>query len=158
MQFLPAMYDADELADMLMRCGWVDELDFDHVKQIARHGYAYESEANKVLCREGARESYVGVVLRGKVRVVKEDCQQCQKEIATFGAGRSFGEMSLVDGEPRSASIVACESTVVLVLTKQSFVALSKENPKLGVQILFKISKTISRRLRQTSGRLIDLL
>jgi CRP/FNR family cyclic AMP-dependent transcriptional regulator len=66
--------------------------------------------------------------------------------------------MSLVDGEPRSASVVADEPTTLVVLTAEGFACLSSEVPRLAIKVLLKISKLISQRLRQTSGTLVDYL
>ena len=49
-----------------------------------------------------------------------------------------FGEMSIIDGLPRSASAVAAEETTALVLTKEKFELILTDNPKLGVSPLCK--------------------
>lgn len=62
--------------------------------------------------------------------------------------------MSLVDEEPKSASVVTKENTLVLVLTKQGFNEMVEDAPKLAVKLLTKIARLMSERLRKTSGAL----
>ncbi|MFW5864201.1 MAG: hypothetical protein ACOCVT_02005 [bacterium] len=67
--------------------------------------------------------------------------------------------MSLIDGEPRSASLYAKSDTVILlVMSKENFRELLEESPQIGVQILWKLSLAMSKRLRMTSGVLIEAL
>jgi CRP-like cAMP-binding protein len=89
---------------------------------------------------------------------MKEGTGHASKRIGTAAAGRIVGEMSLMDGEPRSASVVADEPTTFVLLTGEGFSRLSSEVPRLAVKVLLKISKLISQRLRQTSGALVDYL
>ena len=70
--------------------------------------------------------------------------------------GKTFGEMSLVDGEPRSASVLADEKTTLIVLTADDFARLASEIPRLAIKVLLKISKLLSQRLRHTTGVLAD--
>ena len=89
---------------------------------------------------------------------MKEGAGHEAKQIGSAGVGRIIGEMSLIDGEPRSASVVADVPTTLVVLTGEGFARLSSDVPRLAVKILLKISKLISQRLRQTSGALVDHL
>jgi CRP-like cAMP-binding protein len=66
--------------------------------------------------------------------------------------------MSLVDGEPRSASVITVEPTLMLVLTGEQFSLLAADVPRLAIKILLKITKLISQRLRHTSGTLLEYL
>ena len=66
--------------------------------------------------------------------------------------------MSLIDGEPRSASVIAEEPSLLVVLTGEGLAALSSDVPRLAIKVLLKIAKLISQRLRQTSGALVDSL
>jgi CRP-like cAMP-binding protein len=98
------------------------------------------------------------LVVEGRVSVMKEGARHAPKRIGTIGAGNTFGEMSLIDGEPRSASVVAEEPTILIVLTGEGFARLSLEVPRLAFKVLLKLSKLLSQRLRQTSGVLVDHL
>ncbi len=66
--------------------------------------------------------------------------------------------MALFDGEPRSASAIAAESAMIMMLTKDSFDRLVRELPGLAAKLLLVLGKLLSQRLRQTSGKLIDFI
>jgi CRP-like cAMP-binding protein len=75
-----------------------------------------------------------------------------------IGPGKTFGEMSLIDGEPRSASAIALDDSKVLVLTEENFHRLVYQYPHLGAMVLLKLAQLMSQRLRQTSDLLVDFL
>ena len=80
------------------------------------------------------------------------------KVIGSVGEGKTFGEMALIDREPRSASVVAVSDTILIVLHLTEFNDMSDSSPRLALKILHRIAKLLSHRLRQTSGVLADFL
>jgi CRP-like cAMP-binding protein len=66
--------------------------------------------------------------------------------------------MALIDGEPRSASGIAVKETIIFFMTQDNLIRLTQDDSQLGVQLLWKISKLISQRLRQTTGMLLDYM
>jgi CRP-like cAMP-binding protein len=69
-----------------------------------------------------------------------------------LGPGDVFGELALLDGEPRSADAVAVEPTVLLLLRREEFVRFLEERPRLSVQLL----AVLSRRLRRDAQLVQD--
>ncbi len=98
------------------------------------------------------------IVLEGRLEVRKEDAQHVYKTVSTVTRGRSLGEMTMVDGEPRSATAVAVEESVLAVLTQDNFKLIVQDRPALAVKLMFEIARLISQRLRLTSGILVDYL
>ena len=78
------------------------------------------------------------VVMRGRVRVVEAS----GRELATFEAGGYFGEMSMLTGQPRSASVLAADDCEVLELTAASLRAVALANP----DVLTRISAVVAAR------------
>jgi CRP-like cAMP-binding protein len=114
------------------------------------------AEKGAEIVREGSRDAYLCLLVEGKVAVIKKDHGDETKRLSHIRPGKTFGEMSLLDGEPRSASVIAEETSTLIVLTAEDFARLSSELPKLAMKVLLKISKLLSQRLRQTSGMLAD--
>jgi len=66
--------------------------------------------------------------------------------------------MSALDGQPYSATAIAAESSVLILLTRDKLHRITEEYPRLGVKLLWKLTRLLSQRLRQTTGKLVDLL
>ena len=71
--------------------------------------------------------------------------------------GEFFGDMSFIDGQPRSASAFAVEESEVLVLDKTAFDRLAREEPSLAFRLAMNMARILSSRLRQTDQLLVGL-
>jgi PPM family protein phosphatase len=89
------------------------------------------------------------VVLSGKVRV-----HQGETLLVELGPGEHFGEMALVDRQPRSASVTAVEDTHVLVMKRRDFLGLVKHDRDVAVKLLWQFLGVLTARLRNTSREL----
>ncbi len=89
---------------------------------------------------EGEQAVAFYVVVSGKVEATKDGAS-----VATFGPGQCFGEMALLDGYPRSSSVIAVEHTECLAMTRWDFTAELNTNPSIAVAMLPVLSKRIRR-------------
>ena len=154
----PQGYTLSQISKIVESTKWADSLSAKEVETLSRYVHVYTVEAGSVIVQQGRREAYLCLIVEGRVSIMKEGAGRAATQIGSAGAGRIVGEMSLIDGEPRSASVVADEPTTLVVLTGEGFARLSSENARLAVKVLLKISKLLSQRLRQTSGALVDYL
>jgi CRP-like cAMP-binding protein len=92
------------------------------------------------------------------VEVQKRDRWNASQLIAVVEAGKTLGEMSMIDGEPRFASCVAIEATLLAVLTRENLARIIVEQPMLGAKILMELVLMLSQRLRSTGTRLLEVL
>ena len=84
--------------------------------QVARKAVEVNHPADTVVVREGDPGDSLCVIVDGAVEVRKDD-----RVIARLTAGDFFGEISLIDGEPRSATVVTVEDSVLLKLSSAAF-------------------------------------
>jgi CRP/FNR family transcriptional regulator, cyclic AMP receptor protein len=105
------------------------------LEEVARHADEVEVEAGKVIARQGERGHEMVVIVSGTATVTRGDVT-----MATLRAGDFFGEMSLLDGKPRSASVVADEPMSLLIISAREFEPLLLEIPKLGVRLLMAMA------------------
>jgi CRP/FNR family cyclic AMP-dependent transcriptional regulator len=154
----PQPRDVPGTIDLLETTKWADDLSGKEVEVLAGYFRLYTAEKGSVIVREGSRDVYLCLLLDGKVQVTKEGDSHAAKSLGSIGPGKTFGEMSLIDGEPRSASIIAEEAATLLVLTGDDFERLSSDVPRLAIKVLLKIAKVVSQRLRQTTGVLLNHL
>jgi CRP/FNR family transcriptional regulator, cyclic AMP receptor protein len=100
----------------------------------------YEPEAK--IAAQGEEGTSFCLVLNGLVEV-----RRSKRIIAKLRRGGFFGEMAILDGQPRSADVVALEKTSCLALSRSSFKTLIESNPDLALGIL----QEVVRRLRETT-------
>jgi CRP-like cAMP-binding protein len=147
-----------EKSNLIDATQWANEFSFAQVKKLAAYMDVYRVPQETVLFFEGDKSAFLVLIVKGQVHVVKFDSQRNPKRIATLGSGKTIGEMSIIDGEPRSASAVTAVDATLMVMTTEKFNRLIDEWPRVAVVLVLKIAKLMSQYLRQTSGRLIDHL
>lgn len=137
---------------------WSVEFSFEQIKKLARYMSVYIVAQDTVLFCEGQKAAYMVLIVKGRVDVVKFDSRRTPRKMTTLGPGKTIGEMSIIDGEPRSASAVTGSEATLFVMTADQFNDLNQALPGIGITLVLKIAKQMSQYLRQTSGRLIDHL
>jgi CRP-like cAMP-binding protein len=147
-----------EKANLIDSTQWANEFSFAQVKKLAAFVDVHRVPEETVLFFEGDKSDFLVLIVTGQVHVVKFDSQRNPKRIATLGPGKTIGEMSIIDGEPRSASAVTAVESSLMVMTTDKFNRLIDQWPRVAVILVMKIAKLMSQYLRQTSGRLIDHL
>jgi CRP/FNR family transcriptional regulator, cyclic AMP receptor protein len=148
-----------ELCERLAECQMLADLPWADLETLAKYVQAYRAAAGGTIFGEGEAGDFLGFVLAGRVEIRKEDHDGVAQVVGSIAAGRSLGEMAVIDGEKRSATCVAQGGEVlVALLTKHSFDELLRAYPVLGNKLLLRIARLLSQRLRQTSGLLVDYL
>jgi hypothetical protein len=104
-------------------------------------------EPYKMVMKQGTPGDSMYAVLDGEVRV-RIIAGGKETELARFGPGDIFGEMSLFDGGPRSADVVANSPTTLLRISSERFDRLCHEQPELGSPLLFELAKALAKRIR----------
>lgn len=128
-------------------------LDAHDVQRIFSKGMTVRVQKGETVFHKGTVGNQMYVVLGGKVGVFDGP-----KMVAELGVGATFGEMSLLNHEPRSATVIALEMSNLFVLSEEVFQRLLTK--KAAIQILLNLARTMARRikdanlkLRETEGR-----
>jgi type IV pilus assembly protein PilB len=101
---------------------------------------------NTAIVREGASGDAMFIIKNGQVEVKKrEQDLGVDLTIATLGMGACFGEMALLTGKPRSATVIAIAATELFVLEKKDFDALLLEHPSISISI----NKIVAERIEE---------
>lgn len=98
------------------------------------------------------------VLLNGEMEVVKRSQEGTEARVALLGPGDWFGEMSVVDVEPRSASVRATASSRVVCVSAADLDALYRHDLKSYSIVLLNLARELSRRLRVADSLLADLV
>jgi CRP/FNR family transcriptional regulator, cyclic AMP receptor protein len=106
------------------------------------------------------------VIVSGRVHVAVITSEGKSAILATLKPGDFFGEMAILDGEPRSASVIASEDCTLLMLYRKMFLDILQRYPKITIQMLIEMSRRIRRAnkhintlsLMSVYGRVADVL
>lgn len=99
---------------------------------------------NTLIISEGDTANSLFIVKEGKVNVTLSNEQGKEIIFSTLAQGSHFGELSLLDGEPRSSNVISIEKCELLILHKEDFRLLMKQHPSIA----FSIIKYLCRRVR----------
>ena len=94
------------------------------------------------------------VIKRGRVKISMDDRSGKETILRILEAGDFFGEMSLLDGEPRSATVSSLEPCQALILSRDQFLQFIPRHP----QVVLKMLTALSRRLRKADEKISRLV
>jgi len=127
----------------------------EQLERIARAGEIESYNPGEQIVAEGNLGDALFLILSGQAAV-----HHGSQTFATLGGGELFGEMSLVEPAPRSASVSAMSATFVFRLPHDALRELISEDSQAASMLLVRIVKTLSDRLRRANQLLssVDLL
>ena len=114
--------------------------------------------AGATLFREGEDANAMFVVISGEVEVLKRSKRTVEARVAVLGPGDWFGEMSIVDIQPRSATVRALAPSRLLRVSSADLDALYRHDLRSYAIIILNLARELSRRLRVADGILADLI
>ncbi len=129
------------------------DLNEDELGHIADKMVAKHFENGNYIFLEDSEGEQCFFVLEGSVKVTRLSKDGREVILAMLNEGEFFGEMSLLDGESRSANVIALEKTKVLTLDRNDFITVVNDYPQIAVQLL----KELARRLRKSDRQIASL-
>ena len=113
--------------------------------------YSYSKGEFIVMEETDGQQCYF--ITHGSVKITRSSKEGREVILAILTAGEFFGEMSLLDGETRSANVLTLEETKVLALNRNDFMATLEEYPRISIQLL----KELTIRLRKSDLQIASL-
>lgn len=141
------------IADLLQRVPFLGALAPEDREALAASVTHRRFRKGDIIFQREDEGQAIFIVESGSVRVYFPGSQGSDLTLAVFGPGDFFGEMSLLDGRPRSASAAATADTLAITLERSDFLALLTSRPKAALSVL----EVVSRRLRGASEMASDL-
>jgi CRP/FNR family cyclic AMP-dependent transcriptional regulator len=108
---------------------------------------------NTILISKGDVSDHLFVVIRGKLKVMLPDESGKEIVLSLLGEGDYFGEIALIDGEPRTATIVSTEASEVLTIARADFQRILMSSPEL----MFDLLTVLARKVRIATEKLESL-
>ncbi|WP_167746947.1 Crp/Fnr family transcriptional regulator [Cohnella luojiensis] len=141
------------MIEWLKRVSLFDNLNDDQLERILRISHRRNLASGTILFHEKEMGSTFYVVLSGSIKLFTKSNSGEEKVLSLVNSGESFGELSLLDGRPRSASSQTLEPTTVLELSSEQFMDLLQAHFDITRGILAELC----RRLRTTNEHVNDL-
>jgi len=149
---------ASQIHSLITYSPLFENFNVSEVRLMSHFMQVYRAETGVEVIREGEPGDFMMLVLEGKIEVLKRDRWNAPRLIAVLDPGKTVGEMSMIDGEPRFATCTASERCLLAVLSRESLARIILEQPVLGAKILMELVLMLSQRLRQTSRRLVSYM
>ena len=144
---------------MLGDVGVFGGLDDETLGLLARELPTTHVETGEVVVEEGDTSREMFVVVGGELEVVKESRNGGEARVALFGPGDWFGEMSILEPAPRSATVRAVAPTMLVRITNEHVEQLLyRRDLKTYSLFLMNIARELSRRLRVADGIVAQLV
>ncbi len=141
---------SEDTTQLLHRVPVFSTLSPEELERVAQVVVPRRFGAGEVVFKEGDEGSTCYVVRSGRMRAVRANPDGRTITLAHFGPGDIFGEMAMLDGERRSATVESVEDTDAIAILSADMHRLLREYPDISVKLI----AALGRRLRETNERL----
>jgi CRP/FNR family cyclic AMP-dependent transcriptional regulator len=138
---------------LLKRVPMFKGLDGSDLQAIADHTTTHTYPRNTILMHEGEPPDAMYVVVEGRVKIYVSDSDGKELVLDSLSPGEFFGELALIDGSPRSATVVTTTETTISKILKTDFDHCLEASPKIAINLL----KSLSKRIRILNDNIKDL-
>jgi CRP/FNR family cyclic AMP-dependent transcriptional regulator len=138
-------------ANLLAQTRLFAGLDADTLRGLGEVSVMRRYRRGQIIFAQGDPGDSLFVVAEGRVKVMVGSAEGEEMVLVTLGAPETFGELALVDGGERSATVEATEATELLVLTRSAFFDLMRKRPALVDGLLARLGALIRRLTDQMS-------
>jgi CRP-like cAMP-binding protein len=141
---------SEDTITLLRRVPVFSTLSAEELERVAAVVMARRFEPGEVVFKEGDQGSTCYIVRSGRARAIREHPDGRSITLAHFGPGDIFGEMAMLDGERRSATVETTEGTEAIAILSTDMHRLLREYPDISVKLI----ASLGQRLRDTNERL----
>lgn len=142
------------------------DLEDPELKKIEKLGLRKKYKKGNIVVLEKEMGAALFVIISGKVKIVRTDEEGREVILSIFGPGEFFGEMSLLDGLARSASVVALAKAELFMIHRRDFLKLLHEHPQVAISLLGELTTRLrkadtqikSLSLKDASGRVANVI
>ena len=110
-------------------------------------------DGNYTICKIGDPGDTMFIIISGGVDIIITDQQGNEQVVASLGSGDYFGEMALLTGEPRSATVRTTEPSEMFLLVQKDFDVILEKFPSISLSM----GKVVSKRLRETLNKALQM-
>jgi CRP-like cAMP-binding protein len=144
---------AGEIAEYFLSHPYFSILEPDEAEYLAKHCFTTDFKKDDIVFREGDPGNIVYIVKKGNIKIYKSGYLG-EIGISLMGAGEIYGEMSIVDGYPRSASARAVTDVQLVGLKQAGLEEIKKDNTAVAAKLLDILLQVLTKRLRATTQKI----
>jgi CRP-like cAMP-binding protein len=146
---------SQQIIESLRRVQIFSRLDDSELLQLASQCKVWKVAPDHTIFREGDDGEQLYIIQEGRVRILLntrgQDGAPTQGTINTLHTGQSFGELVLLDGKTRTATVSTLEQSVLLVLHERDFARLCESNPRIGYRVMRDLAGDLAYKLRSSN-------
>ena len=146
-----------EIIDFVSGIEFFETLDVKEMEQLSEKIVVQTFNAGLFLFKETKKRTSVHIIYAGDIELVKKTPKKEQKRLAYFSMGDIVGEGAFIDDTPHSTSARTVTPCTVFTIDRAEIEKLFKENPALGMKISMRLTKVISKRMRSSNTRFVNL-
>ncbi|MBU1075944.1 MAG: cyclic nucleotide-binding domain-containing protein [Spirochaetes bacterium] len=131
------------------------ELNTDEISELNKICQIKEYDEQEEIFKEGDTSNELYILGEGRVLIeIQLKAESERASVHTVDEGQIFGEVALVDGNPRSAAAKSVKRSKLIVISKDDIDALMKKNPRMGYIIMRNFSQILCSRVRKSTSNL----
>ena len=150
---------ADWLVQFLLQFPLFKHFSCDDCRSLLRIVTVRELHKKEILYREGTRDvdlQGLFIVHSGLLSIFKGSRPRPERHLAVVSTGQIFGEITLVNDQPHSATVMAVNDSRLIQLNKMGFLLLRHEQPTLALKMMEVVARTLAGRLGRTTKQLFS--
>ena len=146
------------VTEILRHCRLFESLDNEQISHVAKLVEEHHFRKGDYICREGAWGDSMYIIGDGELKIVKKLSTENLWDITSLRHGDFFGEVSLIDGSPRTASAVALTNSTVLEMYGREFKVLISAGDSLANKMLESLLHVLINRIRATDELVTNIM
>ncbi len=130
-------------SDFLYYVPIFSDLPEETIEQIAQVGIRKTFKKESIILMEEDESGSLFIIAKGKVKVTRTSSDGREVILSILSDSDIFGEMSLIDGLTRSATVTALETSELFIIQRNQFLEFLKENPEISIAVMQELSKRL---------------
>jgi CRP-like cAMP-binding protein len=147
----------DDIFTILKQVPIFSDLTPKELPEVEKIVHQRKYKKNETIIHAGDPGLGMYIIVKGSVEIQEEDEKGDKKTLAKLTDGSFFGDMALLDEDPRSASVIALVDSDIMGFFRPDFLDLIYRKPKLGIKVLLALARVIGERLRHSNELLANI-
>jgi CRP-like cAMP-binding protein len=147
----------DDVFTLLKKVPIFSDLTPKELAEVEKIVHQRKYKKNETIIHDGDPGLGMYIIAKGSVEILEEDEKGDKRSLAKLTDGSFFGDMALLDEDPRSASVIASVDSDIMGFFRPDFLDLIYRKPKLGIKVLLALARVIGERLRHSNELLTKI-